>query len=64
MGWFARLQLALETAFSADPSAFLKSATALDPAERTSLLFLDKDFIDDEFEGARVCVYSCSYIND
>ena len=55
-----RLQLALETAFSADPSAFLKSATALDPAERTSLLFLDKDFIGDEFEGAcmraRVCL--------
>ena len=61
-----RLQLALETAFSADPSAFLKSATALDPAERTSLLFLDKDFIDGEFEGACmhvcVCVYSCIVI--
>lgn len=40
------LQVALESAYSCSPSLFSKCA--LDPAERLSLLLLDKDFLDSE----------------
>ena len=40
------LQVALESAYSCSPSVFSKRA--LDPAERSSLLLLDKDFLDSE----------------
>ena len=40
------LQVALESAYSCNPSVFSKRA--LDPAERSSLLLLDKDFLDSE----------------
>ena len=40
------LQVALESAYSCNPSIFSKCT--LDPAERSSLLLLDKDFLDSE----------------
>ena len=40
------LQVAFESAYSCSPSLFSKCA--LDPAERSSLLLLDKDFLDSE----------------
>ena len=43
------LEMALGSAYTCSPSLFRKSSVAaLDPAERTSLLFLDKDFIGNE----------------
>ena len=50
------VEFALESAYSCSPSLFLKGSK---PSERTSLLFLDKDLID-EFEYSEgVCVWVC-----
>ena len=40
------LEMALDGAYSCNPSLFSKCA--LDPAERSSLLLLEKDFLDSE----------------
>ena len=44
-----RLEIALQLSYCCDPS-LLKSSAAFDPAERNSLLFLDKDLCYDAEE--------------
>ena len=49
------LEFALEGTYTCSPSLFLNGRE--DPAERTSLLYLDKDLMDSEsMEGVYVCI--------
>ena len=56
------LEVILGSAFSCDPSLLKKSARN-EPSSRNSLLFLDKDLLDDEAkEGKSVCVCMCACV--